>query len=52
MDFRTRKQIRTERYFSTKYKVKQKTCYACNGTGRYDVSGSPKCQSCKGKGST
>lgn len=25
-------------------------CYACNGSGRYDVNGSPKCGSCTGTG--
>lgn len=25
-------------------------CVACNGSGRYDVSGSPKCSSCNGTG--
>jgi DnaJ-class molecular chaperone len=25
-------------------------CIACNGSGYYDVTGSPKCSSCKGTG--
>lgn len=29
---------------------KQKVCVACNGSGRYDTKGSPKCQCCNGTG--
>jgi hypothetical protein len=25
-------------------------CYACNGIGRYDTTGSPKCGACGGTG--
>jgi len=25
-------------------------CVACNGSGRYDSNGSPKCSSCEGTG--
>jgi DnaJ-class molecular chaperone len=25
-------------------------CYACNGTGKYDSTGSPKCDACNGTG--
>lgn len=25
-------------------------CAACNGSGRYDVTGSPKCSACNGTG--
>lgn len=31
---------------------KRKKCVACNGSGRYDVAGSPKCGACKGTGFT
>jgi len=27
-----------------------KKCVACNGSGYYDVSNSPKCSECKGTG--
>jgi len=30
--------------------ISNKKCIACNGSGRYDVSGSPKCASCNGTG--
>lgn len=33
-----------------KQKEKEKVCIACNGTGRYDHDGSPKCSSCDGTG--
>lgn len=33
-----------------KLQPKVKPCYACNGSGRYDVKGSPKCGSCNGTG--
>jgi len=28
----------------------KKKCIACNGSGRYDIKGSPKCGSCNGTG--
>lgn len=28
----------------------KKKCVACNGSGRYDVNGSPKCVACNGTG--
>ena len=31
-------------------KVKEEKCIACNGSGRYDHQGSPKCSSCEGTG--
>lgn len=34
---------------STQSNADQK-CLACNGTGRYDVQGSPKCGACGGTG--
>ena len=27
-----------------------KPCVACNGSGRYDSTGSPKCSACNGTG--
>jgi DnaJ-class molecular chaperone len=30
----------------------QEKCVACNGSGRYDNTGSPKCSSCNGTGFT
>lgn len=35
---------------ATKAAAKQRTCIACNGSGRYDTTGSPKCSSCNGTG--
>ena len=35
---------------SIKLVPKPKVCLACNGSGKYDVSGSPKCASCNGTG--
>lgn len=29
---------------------KLRTCYACNGSGRYDTWGGPKCSGCGGTG--
>lgn len=33
-----------------KPKLKDKKCVACNGSGRYDSNGSPKCGACEGTG--
>lgn len=33
-----------------KQSQQEKKCIACNGSGRYDVSGSPKCTACNGTG--
>ena len=33
-----------------KYGMKLKTCPACNGSGHYDTTGSPKCAACNGTG--
>lgn len=30
--------------------TKPKPCLACNGSGRYDHNGSPKCGACNGTG--
>lgn len=50
MNFRERKQARTEDYFKYVYKWKLRPCTACNGSGRYDSGGSPRCQGCDGTG--
>ena len=31
-------------------RYKRLKCVACNGSGRYDTTGSPKCGSCNGTG--
>lgn len=53
MDFKERKQQRTDRYYKYEYKKKLKNCTACNGSGYYDncINGRiPKCSSCNGTG--
>lgn len=30
--------------------TKTRKCYACNGTGYYDKTGSPPCSACNGTG--
>lgn len=50
MDFLERKQKRTKCYLEQVYKQKQQRCSACNGSGHYDVSSSPKCSNCDGTG--
>lgn len=47
-----RKKKRTEWFFKYVYKNKQVTCTACNGSGYYDNTNSPKCSSCEGTGKT
>lgn len=49
-DFLARKKERTERYFKYEYGFQLRTCYACNGSGRYDSHRSPKCSACNGTG--
>ncbi len=50
MTFKERKQKRIE-YFEKNIKGwKQRPCIACNGSGYYDNTGSPKCGSCNGTG--
>lgn len=34
----------------TEDQSKKHKCYACNGTGVYDTTGSPPCGACDGKG--
>ncbi len=51
-DFSSRKAARKV-YFETHEKGwKTIRCFACNGTGRYDSGGSPKCGACEGTGKT
>jgi len=49
-DYHRRKQERTDLYMKYVYKNKLVTCTACNGSGCYDNTGSPKCSSCNGTG--
>lgn len=48
-DYHKRKLERTERYYKNNGQ-KLVTCTACNGSGRYDNTGSPKCNCCNGTG--
>lgn len=50
MTYQQRKADRTQRYFKYVYGWKQRPCSACNGSGRYDNTGSPKCGACDGTG--
>lgn len=50
MDFHQRKKERTAWYMKYVYRWKLRPCTACNGSGRYDNTGSPKCSSCEGAG--
>lgn len=34
----------------TAVRNEKKKCIACNGSGRYDNTGSPKCSACNGTG--
>jgi hypothetical protein len=49
-DFKTRKLERKEYYEKFVKGWKQIPCTACNGSGYYDHSGSPKCGGCSGTG--
>lgn len=49
-DFQERKQERKEHYMKYVYGWKLRTCSACNGSGYYDVFGSPPCAGCNGTG--
>lgn len=44
------KKHRKEHYEKYVFGWKQRPCVACNGSGRYDHNGSPKCGSCQGTG--
>lgn len=45
-----RKALRREHYRKYVEGWKQVPCLACNGSGRYDHNGSPRCASCGGTG--
>lgn len=45
-----RKQERREHYAKYVHGWKLVKCIACNGSGRYDNTGSPKCGCCDGTG--
>lgn len=50
-DYHERKQARKEHYEKqSKMKTRKRKCVACNGSGRYDNTGSPKCAACNGTG--
>ena len=48
-DYHKRKDERRKKFEASKG-MKLKTCPACNGSGHYDSTGSPKCASCNGTG--
>jgi DnaJ-class molecular chaperone len=48
-EYQRRKQIRREEYAKNNGRG-WITCVACNGSGRYDNTGSPPCSACGGKG--
>lgn len=48
-DYEQRKEQRRQEYLSGLGK-KMVVCIACNGSGRYDNTGSPKCWVCGGTG--
>jgi DnaJ-class molecular chaperone len=50
MNFRERKQERTEYFMRYIFGWKIRNCGACSGSGRYDHDGSPKCGACEGTG--
>ena len=51
-DYRTRKAGRKRRYETQVHGWKLVRCIACDGSGRYDNNGSPKCGACGGTGKT
>lgn len=50
MDFHERKGARKEHYEKYIKGWKKRPCTACNGSGRYDNNGSPRCGACDGTG--
>lgn len=48
--FAERKADRADYYQRFVHGWKQRPCIACNGSGRYDNDGSPKCGACNGTG--
>lgn len=45
-----RRAIQQGKAMEQKKPSKPRPCIACNGTGRYDHNGSPKCGACDGTG--
>ena len=50
MDFKERKKKRTIHFEKNVKGWKKRDCSACNGSGHYDNTGSPKCGACNGTG--
>jgi DnaJ-class molecular chaperone len=50
-DYRVRKEARRQQ-FAENFGKKSVVCTACNGSGRYDHNGSPRCGQCNGTGKT
>ena len=50
MTYEERKKERTEYYNNYVKGWKERPCTACNGSGYYDNTGSPKCGACDGTG--
>jgi len=50
MSFRERKQQRIEYFLNHVFGWRLRKCTACDGTGRFDNTGSPKCTACNGTG--
>jgi len=50
MTYLERKEERKKYYNKYVKGWKNIKCIACNGNGRYDNNGSPKCSSCEGTG--
>ncbi len=48
--FHARKAERRRHYEQNVFGWKLRTCTACNGSGRYDNNGSPRCGCCNGSG--
>ena len=48
--FASRKQERATYYFRFVHGWRLVKCVACNGSGYYDDTGSPRCSSCEGTG--
>ena len=49
MNYQQRKAERTKQYLKNQLTM-QTYCVACDGSGRYDHNGSPKCGACEGTG--
>jgi len=49
-NYHKRKLERTKYYLGNVFGWKLRDCVACNGSGIYDNTGSPKCGACDGTG--